>query len=112
VRETGSCFADEGQGDGFDESMASAGAGIVESRAEWVGSGFSEIFELVADEKSHQVGHPEASYDPRCAVADSRRVVEGRVEVSAGDFNAGSAVTGEESVEPMRRAVERAAKIE
>ncbi len=92
--------------------MASVGAGIVESRAERVGAAFPQVFELMADEKSHQVGHPEASYDPGCAVADSRRVVEGRVEVSAGDFDAGSAVTGEESVEPMRRAVERAAKIE
>jgi len=54
-----------------------------ESRAELARSAFPQVFELMADEESYEVRQPEARHDPRCAIADSRRVIEGRVELGA-----------------------------
>jgi hypothetical protein len=39
-------------------------------------------------------------------------VSEGRVELGTRNFDSGGAVAHEESIEPMRRPVERAAEIE
>ena len=72
----------------------------------------AEILELMADDESHQVGKSEASDDLRGAVADSGRMIEGRIEFRAADFDPRGAITGEKAVEPMRWAIERAAEIE
>ena len=83
MRETRRRFADERLGDRLDESMASGGARVVEGRANRVGAAFPQVFKLMADEKSHQVGHSEARDHARRAVADSGRVIEGRVKLGA-----------------------------
>ena len=72
--------------------MASGGAGIVEGRAQRLGATFPQVFKLMADEKSHQVGHSEARDHSRCAIADSGRVIEGRVEFDARNCDASDAV--------------------
>ena len=88
------------------------GAGIVEDRAQRFRPALAQVFKLMADEKSHQLRHAEARDHPRCAIADSRRVIEGRIELGACNCDSGGAVAQEKSVKPMRRPVERAAEIE
>ena len=66
----------------------------------------------MADEESHEVRQPEARDHPGRAIADSSGLIEGRIEIGAGDFDTGRAVAGQKAIEPVRRPVERAAEIE
>ena len=63
--------------------MTSVGAGFVETLAQLDGTALAQVLELMADEKSYEVCHTEARDNARCAVADSRRVIEGGVELGA-----------------------------
>ena len=94
------------------ESMASGGARCVEGRTKLLRPALTQIFELMAHQESDEVGHPEARDYPGCAVAGSSRVIEGRVELGARNFDSSGAVAHEETIEPMRGPVERAAEIE
>src|ERR1700688_3076833 len=91
--------------------MPSLGSALLQHRADLGRSTFEEIFDLMADKKSHQVGEPEATQDFRGVVANPGRSIEGRIELGATDFDSRGAVVGKDPIEPMHRAVERAAEV-
>src|ERR1700682_865102 len=91
--------------------MPSLGAALFQCRADVGRTTFEKVLDLMANQKSHQVGEPEAAQNPRGSVANPGRFSEGRIELGASDLDSRGAVVRREPVEPMNGPIEGATEV-
>jgi hypothetical protein len=71
-----------------------------------------EKLDLIADQETDQIDHPEATDYPAGPVPRLSCMLEGAIQFLARDFDSHRSILAQEPIEPVQRSIERTAEVQ